>query len=157
MVEIDDTAQLTLMLRSHVERALQEIWGSADLVTDCDHDYPFRSQTAMCWLSIVDGASPGVRVFAHAVHGVPRSVKLLAELTELNLRSRWASISWDHGIVVVDAALHWESVDRSSVERVLDAVTAVADEIGIMIATVYGGATPFPLDLETVGSDEDVA
>lgn len=75
----------------------------------------------------------------------------------LNLRSRWTSISWDNGLVVVDTALHWESVDRSSLERALDAVTAVSDEVGVMIATVYGGATPFPLDLESVGSDEDAA
>lgn len=140
-----------------MERALQGIWGHVDLVTDCDDDYPFRSQTAICWVSIVDGASPGVRVVAHAAHDVPRSVKLLVELTELNLLNRWTSISWDHGIVVVDTALHWESVDRSTVERALDAVSAVSDEIGIMIATVYGGATPFPLDLESIGSHEDVA
>ncbi len=157
MTENQSNEQMTRMLRSHVERALQEIWSHTELATDADDDYPFRSQTSMCWVSIVGGSQPGVRVFALAANEVPRSRKMLTELTELNLRSRWASISWDDGAIVVDAAIHWMSVDKPAIERALDSVTTVADEIGVMVAAVFGGSTPFPVDLESVGSDEDAA
>lgn len=157
MMEQDENEQMTRMLRSHTERALQEIWDKRELVTDADGDYPFRSETAMCWVSIVDWSHPAVRVFALAANDVPKSAKMLAELTELNLRSRWVSISWDRGAIVVDTSVHWLSVDQGAVQRALDSVTTVADEIGVMIAAVFGGTTPFSPDLEQVGTDEDAA
>ena len=157
MTDSQSNEQMTRMLRSHVERALQEIWGDQDLNTDDDADYPFRSETSMCWVSIIEGEQPAVRVFALAANGVPRSRKMLTELTELNFRSRWTSISWDGGAIVVDTAIHWMSVDKPAIERALLSVATVADDIGVMVAAVFGGATPFPVDLESVDSDEDAA
>ena len=59
-----------VLLRSHVERCLQDIWDTPDLVIDDDGDYPYRRGTAMCWVSPFDGPVPGVRVFAHAAYGL---------------------------------------------------------------------------------------
>lgn len=58
---------------------------------------------------------------------------------------------------MIDESIHWLSVDRSSIERAMESVMVVSDDIGPMIATVYGGETPFPLDLATASSDEDAA
>ena len=157
MQDCQNTEQVTEMLRSHVERALQSIWEQTDLVVDDDGDYPFRSQTAACWVRVVGGEQPAVRVFAQAAYGVPSTKKVLEEITDLNGRSRWARISWSHGVVVVDESIHWLSVDRCSIERAMESVMVVSDDIGTMIATVHGGETPFPLDLETASSDEDAA
>ncbi len=154
---IECSEQLVAMLRSHVERCLQEIWSDPSIDVDDDGDYPFRCETAACWVSVLDDGDPSVRVFAHAAHDVPRSARMLGELNELNSRSRWAKISWRHGVVLVDLALPWTAVNQTHLQRALDAVTTVADDIGSMIATVYGGTTPFPLDLESVDHDEDAA
>ena len=66
MMDLQENERMTRMLRSHTERALQDIWDKHELVTDGDGDYPFRSETSMCWVSIVEGMQPAVRVFALA-------------------------------------------------------------------------------------------
>ena len=82
-----------VLLRSHVERCLQDIWDVPDLVIDDDGDYPYRRGTAMCWVSPFDGPVPGVRVFAHAAYGLKPSAKLLREVNDLNVRSTWARVA----------------------------------------------------------------
>jgi hypothetical protein len=154
---IEDSAQLTAMLRSHVERALQQSWEQLELQVDHDGDYPFRYGTAACWVSVVALPEPFVRVFAHAARDVPRSVKMLAELNELNGRSIRAKVSWGHGLVVADTALHWSEVTQGSLERALLSVANVADDSGAMIAAVYGGSTPFPIELDSIDHDEEAA
>jgi hypothetical protein len=157
MQECENSAKVTEMPRSHVERALQDIWGVSDLVADDDGDYPFRTKTAACWVRVVGDEQPAVRVFGQAVCGVPESKKMFRELVDLNAASRWAKISWAHGVVVVDQSIHWLSVDRAAIERALDSVAIVSDDIGPMIAAFYGGETPFPVDVEAASSDEDAA
>jgi hypothetical protein len=39
----------------------------------------------------------------------------------------------------------------------MESVMVVYDDIGAMLATVHGGQTPLPLDLEAADSDEDAA
>lgn len=143
----ENTDQIGAMLRSHVERSLMSIWSSTELEIDDDGDYPFRSQTAMCWVRVMEGDLPTVRVFAHAATGVKSSARMLTELNDLNLQARWAKLTWNRGVVMVDAALPWTEVDAASLLRLLDGVTGVADDVGSLFAGVFGGQTPFPLDL----------
>jgi hypothetical protein len=157
MQECENAEKITAMLRSHVERALQGIWEQTDLVVDDDGDYPFRSRTALCWVQVVGGEQPAVRVFAQAASDVPEGKRMFRELAELNSCSRWAKISWVHGVVVVDESIHWLSVDRAALERAMESVMVVSDDIGPMLAAVHGGETPFPLDAEAESSDEDAA
>jgi hypothetical protein len=84
---------------------------------------------------------------------VKRSARLLAELNDLNRSARWVTLHWYDGLVVVDRALATTEVDRDSVRFALEAVVSVADEIGPMIATVHGGATP----LTPMPDNEDAA
>src|SRR5262249_49019112 len=86
-----------------------------------------------------------IRVWAIATCNVPKSAKLLAELNEVNSRSRTASAYWHNRAVHVEQVVHAKSVNRKSLRQALDAVSKVADDIGPMIATVYGGETPFPM------------
>jgi hypothetical protein len=141
-----------VLLRSHVERCLQDIWDVPDLVIDDDGDYPYRRGTAMCWVSPFDGPVPGVRVFAHAAYGLKPSAKLLREVNDLNVRSVWARVALLNGVVRVSAELHWAAVDRLALEQAARGVGEVADDIGALLATVYGGHTPFPV--EVTGQDE---
>ena len=148
-----------VMLRSHVERCLQDIWDTRELITDIDDDYPFRYGTAACWVSLLDGPNSGVRVFAHAAHGLKTSAKLLREVNELNVQSRWARLALHEGTVRVSVELHWSAVDRLALEHSLRAVGQVSDDVGALLATVYGGSTPFPpeIDEQCQNSDEDAA
>ena len=141
-----------VLLRSHVERCLQDIWDVPDLVIDDDGDYPYRRGTAMCWVSPFDGPVPGVRVFAHAAYGLKPSAKLLREVNDLNVRSTWTRVAFQNGVVRVSAELHWAAVDRLALEQAARGVGEVADDIGALLATVYGGHTPFPV--EVTGQDE---
>jgi hypothetical protein len=52
----------------------------------------------------------------------------------------------------VSAVLHWSAVDRIALELALRQVGAIADDIGVLLAGVYGGHTPFPAD--EVGQDQ---
>lgn len=152
-----EVPQLVTLLRSHVERCLQHSWERAELVVDDDGDYPYRCGTAACWVSVQPGPDPAVRVFAHAAYGLRRSARLLAEVNELNSRSRWARIFWADGIVYVSTELHWTQVDQAALDRAWDCVGSVADDIGAMLATVFGGATPFPVESDAASEDEEAA
>ncbi len=53
--------------------------------------------------------------------------------------------------------LHWSSVDRLVLEFAARQVVVVADEIGLWLATMYPGHTPFPaegIEQDQVAGDE---
>jgi hypothetical protein len=138
-----------VMLRSHVERCLQDIWDVPRPAVDGDGDYPFRHGTAMCWVTLMlDSPVAGVRVLGHAATGLRSSAKLLGELNELNNRSRWARVALAGGVVEVRVELHWAAVGRHSLDQAIGSVGQVADDVGALLATVYGGRTPFPPKLD---------
>lgn len=150
--ESEERGRILVMLRSHVERCLQDIWESPELITDPDADYPYRYGTAACWVSILDGPELGVRVFAHAAVGVRPSAKLAREVNELNDNAVWVKVVLAGALVGVSAVLHWSAVDRIALELAVRQVGGVADDIGVLLAGVYGGHTPFPAD--ELGQDQ---
>lgn len=150
--ESEERVRILVMLRSHVERCLQDIWECAELITDADADYPYRYGTAACWVSILDGPEPGVRVFAHAANGLRPSAKLAREVNEVNDNALWVKVVLAGQLVAVSTALHWSAVDRIALELAVRQVGAVADDVGVLLAGVYGGHTPFPAD--EVGQDQ---
>jgi hypothetical protein len=130
-------------LRSHVERCLQDIWDLCRVVADDDGDYPFRFGTAAGFVRINKGSPTMVRVWAIAAMGVPRSAKLLSELNDINVRNRSAWATWSDGLVVVEQALVAKGLERSGLKQALNTVGGTAADVGPMIATVFGGETPF--------------
>ncbi len=132
------------MLRSHVERCLQDIWDQHELVMDDDGDYPYRWGTAACWVHIEAGEPAMVRVFAQAATNVKRSPRLLAEINEVNTGTRGVKVVWADNAVVVSYALHALAVERAPLSHACTSVGVVADDIGGMVAAVFGGSTPFP-------------
>jgi hypothetical protein len=141
---MDDLA----LLRSHVERCLQDIWDVCRVSTDGDGDYPFTRGTASCFVRVENGDPQLVRVFAYAAVDVRRSAKLLAELNDINGRCRTVSVSWHSGAVLVEQVIHVNGVRRSTLSQACDAVASVANDIGIMLAAVFGGRTPIDEDAE---------
>jgi hypothetical protein len=141
-------------IRSHVERCLQDVWNLPRVEVDVDGDYPFRWGTAACFVHIEEGDPVLVRVFAFAVVGARQTAKLLAELNDVNRRTRTASVYFSDGFVHVEQTLHVAGVDRETIAQACLAVGSVADDIGAMIANVHGGSTPFPLDSDSALDEE---
>jgi hypothetical protein len=132
------------LVRSHVERCLQDIWELSSLELDGEGDYPFRSGSCVGWVTVETQRPKLVRVIMHAAYGVKQSAALLRELNTINSRARFASVSWSAGVVTVQWALAAESFDRASLHLALDTVTTVANDIAELISTVFGGQVPLP-------------
>src|ERR1700712_3087861 len=155
------------LVRSHVERCLQDIWGVCHLPVDDDGDYPFRAGVAACWVRVDAQLPVLVRVFGHAVVDVKRSAGLLRELNDLNSRSRTTSVAWDaavggagsghggggRGVVRVSTMLHPDGVGRRSLRHALDAVASVSNDLGPMVAGVFGGTTPYADQVSDDGAE----
>ena len=150
------------LVRSHVERCLQDIWGVWQLPLDEEGDYPFRAGVAACWVRVDVQVPVLVRVFGHAVVDVKRSAGLLRELNDLNSRARTTSVAWDAsvggvtvgtghgsgrgggvGVVRVSTMVHPDGLGRRSLRHALDAVASVSNDVGPMVAGVFGGTTPY--------------
>jgi hypothetical protein len=147
---VDETA----FLRAHVERFLEDFWEVHRVEVDKDGDYPFRVGTAACWVhvepSVADGIPPTVQVFAHAATGINKpTLRFWRELNELNREGQWTRVCLDGGTVVVQRTLDMYGSDSDSMERAIRAVAGVAQDIGEMLAAVYGGVTPWPPETET--------
>lgn len=132
--------------RSHVERCLQQVWTEPRVQPDEDGDYPFRWGSALGWVAI-DEEEPLLRVWAYAAAGLRRSAKLLGEINDINLRSRSVHVVLSGHYAIVRQAMSAHGVDVESLGQAYGAVGSVAEDIGPMLAAVFGGSTPFPVEL----------
>lgn len=133
-----------MWIRSHVERLLQDEWGTAQIVADEDGDYPYREGTAACWVSVMATEPVMVRVFAHAAIGLKSSLKLLSELNAIQWRALSASISLRGGIAVVEQTISPINLTGPVLGQAMRAVGGVADDIGMLLAAMFNGSTPYP-------------
>lgn len=143
-----------LWIRSHVERLLQAEWNVCRVLRDEDGDYPFRMGTAACWVRVVDDLPIMVRVFAHAALDVKPSLKLFGELNSISQRALSAAAFWQDGIVVVSQTISPIGLTQPVLAQAMKAVGGVADDVGLLLAGVYGGTTPHPAAVQT---DEEVS
>ncbi|HEV7192538.1 MAG TPA: hypothetical protein VGN35_04960 [Jatrophihabitantaceae bacterium] len=140
-------------IRSHVERLLQAEWDTCRVIEDDDGDYPFRGETSACWVSIVDSTPVMVRVFAHAAHGIKPSAKVYAELNDIQSRALSAAVSWSGGVVLVTQTISPIGLTQPVLAQAMRAVMGVADDVGTLIASSFGGSTPYQAQITT---DEEV-
>ena len=130
-------------IRSHVERLLQDEWDVCRVVVDGDGDFPFRTGTAACWVSVLNSEPVMVRVFAHAAHGVRSSAKLLRELNDIEGRTLSVAVHHQGGAVIVAQTLSPVELTRPVLAQALVAVGGVADDIGPLLASMFDGSTPY--------------
>jgi hypothetical protein len=133
-------------LQSHLERLLQDEWHVREVSADADGDYAFRAGTAAGWVQLLDFGPLMMRVLAHATIDVPRSAKLLAELNDIQNRAMTATVRWCEGSVMVSQTLSAHGVNRKTLRQALQSVGGVADDIGVLLAGMYGGSTPYPVE-----------
>ena len=144
-----------LWIRSHVERLLQDEWEEDRVTIDVDGDVVWRRGTARGWVSVIPaGDTHLVRVWAHAAHGVKPSAKLLRELNDIQLRCTSSTVMVSGSIVVVSQTISAVGLTGPVIAQALEAVGNVADDIGTMVAIMFGGETPFPV---VTSASEDAA
>ena len=132
-------------LAAYVERCMRESLGDdADFLHFCGDVIAYRSGTAACIVRVEPGEPAMVRVLAKAVLGVRDSAKLLRELNEVNTRSLVANTWWNEGEVIVECSLFAEAVGVETLEQACLHVNDVANDIGVGMAAMYDGATPYP-------------
>ncbi len=130
------------LARSHIERCLQDVWNVDRIVPDGDGDYCYRIGTAACYFGLVGSEPVLVKAVGCAALEVKKSAKLLDEINAINSRCRLAHVYWNNGAVLVEQTLFAEVVDRASLSHAGQSVGHIANDIGQMIATVFGGRTP---------------
>lgn len=130
--------------REQVERWLADLWEVDEVFADSDGDYPYRSGSAACYISVIPGHPTAVRATALAATGVKRTARLLTELNDITLHSRTAHVSWSRGAVVVRRTDLYPGMDQRILEYSGRTVAGIANDIGALVATVYGGQVPFP-------------
>ncbi|HSY14832.1 MAG TPA: hypothetical protein VK816_02515 [Jatrophihabitantaceae bacterium] len=131
-----------MWIRSHVERCLADEWGTCQVVADEDGDYPFRFGSASCWVTLLASEPPMVRVFAYAVRGVRPSAKLLSELNSIQNSALSASIALSEGIVVVSQTISPIGLSSEVLAQAMLGVGGLADNVGVLLAGMFGGYTP---------------
>lgn len=110
---------------------------------DDDGDLPFHGKTSQGWVRLDVKEPWGVRVFALAAHGVPAKAAVLKEINAANLSVRGLrAVLTKDGNVYVDHLLFADAVNTDNLRSVIGGVLELADELGPMLATVYGGSTP---------------
>jgi T3SS (YopN, CesT) and YbjN peptide-binding chaperone 1 len=142
-------------LGAYVAMCLRESWGDdADHLVTAGHVTHFRVGTAACQVRVEDGDPTMVRVMAVAVTDVRSSAKLLREVNEVNAHARVANVWWYERDVVVECSLFAESVTVETLEQACQQVASVANDIGVGMAALYDGSTPYP---PFVSDSEDAA
>lgn len=134
-----------MWIRSHVERLLAEEWNVCRVHADGDGDYPWTHGTTAGWVSVVPaGDSYMVRIWAHAAYEVKSSAKLLRELNEIQSGSLSTAICLAGHIVGVEQTISPIGLSQPVLAQALDAVRTVANDVGLLLAGMYGGRTPLP-------------
>jgi hypothetical protein len=90
-----------------------------------------------------------VRVAASAATGLRATAALLRELNEIQLRALSASVCWHDGSVIVFQTLSPVGLTRPVLAQAIDAVSGVANDVGTLVAGMFGGATPYPAEVPT--------
>lgn len=127
------------VITAYVEKLLGAQTGSDRVAADEDGDYPVRFGNARYYVRLVGDPDPDVSVFAVALHDVPASAGLLADLNDLNGKLRFARAFHAQEGVLVEADLLGDSVDPAGLRAACEVVGHVADSIAATLAKKYGG------------------
>ena len=110
---------------------------------DDDGDLPIHGKTSRGKVRLDIKEPWGVRVLALAARGVPMKAAVLKEINAANLSVRGIRVVLrKDGNVRVEYLLFADAVTTDNLRSVIGGVLELADELGPMLATVYGGSTP---------------
>lgn len=132
--------------RERTEEYLRAIWKVDEVETDVDGEYPYRAGTTLGYVGVSRGRPTKVKVWAVAARETKKSLRLLDELNDINLRCAPVATVWQNGAVLVQHTSPAPVTDQRLLHYALDTVATIANDIGVLIAAVHGGEVPFPSD-----------
>lgn len=135
-----------------LERTISQIWDDAAVRIDVDGAYEFRFGCATGWISVLETRPVMIRVTAHAAYDMDPSPRLWSELNEIQLSTLSAAVAWCDGTVFVSQTLDPAGVNRTSLAQAIRAVGGAADDIGPLLAGMFGGETPYPMSRQRSGT-----
>ena len=125
--------------RAFVERSLQEVWESPEIVQDDDGDYPFGDEDAMSYVTVEAGSHLGVCVWSYAAFGVKGTAGVLREVNDLNMAAGLCKAVWHQGVIRVELRLPADQVSVESLQRACWHVNGMTSSVGEMFAVVHRG------------------
>ena len=125
--------------RAFVERSLQEVWESSEVIQDEDGDYAYTDGIAMAYVSVDPEPRLGACIWSYAAFEVKGSASVLRELNDLNAGARLCKVMWQDGVVRVELRLPADQVSVESLERACGHVQRMTSDIGPLFAVVHGG------------------
>ena len=125
--------------RAFVERSMQEVLESPEVVQDGDGDYPFTDGSSMTYVTVEPAPGLGVCVWSYAARQVKGSARVLREVNDLNMGSWLCKVMWRSGLIRVEQRLPADQVSAESLGRACWHVDGAASDIGQMFAVVHGG------------------
>ena len=74
----------------------------------------------------------------------------MKELNELNCRARTAHVYWRDDCVIVEQAMAADGVHSSTLQQAIESVSRMSDDVGTLVAAVFGGTTVYPAECADV-------
>jgi hypothetical protein len=88
-----------------------------------------------------------VRILAYAVTNVRPSMKLLRELNDIEARTLTATVRLEGNAVLVLQTISPIGLTQPVLAQALHSVAGVANDIGLLTASMFGGRTPYAPEL----------
>lgn len=105
-----------------------------------DGDYPLPAAATPIFARLIPDDPIRLVVFVVVLADVERDDELLGELNDHNSRLAFVRTFWVDGSVIVEADLIAATTDRDELVILSSAVRDAADELGPMMAALYGGS-----------------
>lgn len=126
-------------VRTPVESLLADLFGPDVLSRDGDGDYRLTVRDTPVFARLYNDHAPTLQVFAVVLADVPRSPDLLGELNDFNSRLAYARSFWVDEQVLVESDLVAATLDPEELIAAVTSVRNIANELGPMVAAIFGG------------------
>ena len=126
--------------RQATEALVEGTFGPDALLRDADGDYPLPAAATPIFARLIPDDPIRLVVFAVVLADVGRDDELMGELNDHNSRLAFVRTFWIDGSVIVEADLIAATTDRDELVTAFERVRDAADELGPMLAALYGGS-----------------
>lgn len=140
-------------LTHHVQRCLRRDFDLPAVEPDADGDYGVAAGETVVWARpILDHDPPLLRLWAPATQRVKRTAALLREINDVNLGLQQMQCALYADVVLISAEVEIELIEPGQLGRLLPRVGQAAEQVGCLIAAVFGGQPA-----EVAGSEQPAA
>lgn len=150
----EQSNQRFVWFEAHVEKCLTAMTNGAEVVVDDDGDYVIGWEPARVYLRVQREPYWSAEVFTCAAMGLQPKVAVLREINDLNLRLASATaLLTPQGSVVIKQRVHCDGVTADSITQAVCAVGGAAEDVGVLMASMFDGHSPFSIDAAAEAGD----